>query len=119
MKSFLKKYVHKFRYAFQGLFHGLCYDHSILLQALIGAVVIVWCLFLSLSWLEWTIILSMILLVLAAEFVNSTIEELCDVLFPAYDPRAKKIKDYAAAAVLLISGIAAMSGLYIIGGALW
>lgn len=119
MRSFLKKYVNKFRYAFQGLFHGLFHDSSIRLQALIGGTVILGCLFFQLNWLEWTIILAMILLVIAAEFINSTLEELCDVLFPVYDVRAKKIKDYAAAAVLLLGLLAAIVGIYIIGGKLW
>lgn len=118
MKSFLKKYIHKFQYAFQGLFHGILFDQSIRLQAWIALIVIVFCLFLSLTWVQWTIIISMILMVLAAEFVNSTIEEICDVLFPSYDRRVKKIKDYAAAAVLLLSMLAAVVGLYVIGGTL-
>lgn len=116
MRSFLKKYGHKFHYAFQGLFHGIIQDHSIRLQALIGGCVIIVCCFCNLSWLEWTVILAMILLVIAAEFINSTLEELCDALFPEYDLRAKKIKDYAAASVLLFSILAALAGFYVIGG---
>lgn len=118
MKSFLKKYINKFSYAFQGLSDGILHDTSIRLQAGIGGLVVVICALLHLNWMEWTIILSMILLVIAAEFINSTLEELCDAIFPQYDLRAKKIKDYAAAAVLLISILAAVVGLYVIGGRL-
>lgn len=119
MRSFPKRFVRKFYYAFAGLFHGITKDHSIRLQACLGAIVLFVCLFLSLTWIQWCIIVMMILLVLAVEFLNSCIEQIVDVLFPDYDQRAKIIKDYAAAAVLLISGIAALAGIYIIGGQLW
>ncbi len=36
--------------------------------------------------------------------------------FEMLDERAKKIKDYSAAAVLLLSILAAMVGIYVIGG---
>lgn len=119
MISFLKKYRNKFRYAFCGLFHGLRHDHSIALQAMIGTVVIAVCLFLPLTSYEWVIILAMILLVLAAEFGNSCLEQIVDIICPGYDERAKHIKDYAAAIVLLVSMLAALAGIYIIGGHLW
>lgn len=119
MKSFLKKFVRKFYFAFAGLFHGVTQDHSIRLQAILGLIVVIVSLFLSLSLVEWLWIIAMVLLVLAAEFVNSCIEKIVDVLFPLYDPTAKTIKDYAAAFVLLTSMLAAMVGMYIIGGHVW
>lgn len=119
MKSCLKNFVRKFYYAFAGLVHGICRDHSIRLQACLGVVVIVVSLFLSLSLFEWLWIVGMILLVLAAEFVNSCIEQIVDVLFPSIHPTAKTIKDYAAAFVFLISMLAAMVGIYILGGHVW
>lgn len=119
MKSFLKRSIAKFRYAFEGLGHGLLHDRSIRIQAVIGASVIVLCLPLSLYPYEWVLILSMILLVLAAEFMNSAVEALCDKIYPDYHIQAKKIKDYAAAAVLLISMIAALVGILVIGGKLF
>ena len=81
-------------------------------------LVICVCLCLSLSLVEWLAVLAMILLVLSAEFINSALEELCDSCYPQYDVRAKKIKDYSAAAVLLISVLAALVGIYVIGGKL-
>lgn len=118
MKSFLKRSVHKFRYAFAGLWDGLRHDRSILMQACIAVAVIIVCAWLSLSLAEWLAVAAMILLVLSAEFINSAIEELCDHCYPQYDVRAKKIKDYSAAAVLLVSILAALVGIYVIGGKL-
>lgn len=116
MKSFRKKVVYKFLYAFQGLFHGILHDRSIQIQACIACLVVLFGLILSLNAFEWLVVITMILMVLAAEFVNSAIEEICDALYPNYDQRAKKIKDYAAAFVLLISIMAGIIGVYILGG---
>ena len=119
MKSYLKKYVNKFRYAFAGLFDGIAHDHSILLQCFIGLIVIIFCLFLSLNKWEWIVIVSFILLVIAFEFINSCLETITDKISPEYSLEAKKIKDYAAAAVLVVSFAAAFAGLMIIGGKLY
>lgn len=119
MKSFLKRIIAKFQYAFQGLGHGLFHDRSIRTQAIIAAFVLALCAFLPLYIYEWVIILSVILLVIAAEFINSAAEALCDKLYPHYHKQAKMIKDYAAAAVLLISMLAAIVGIYVIGGKLF
>ncbi|MDE6195703.1 MAG: diacylglycerol kinase family protein [Erysipelotrichaceae bacterium] len=119
MISFLKKYKRKFQYAFQGLLYGCLKDRSIRLHVGIALLVIGVCAYLSLSMMEWCFIIGSIFIVLAFEFVNSAIEGIVDFISPNYHKEAKKIKDYAAAAVLLISFLAAMIGIYIIGGKLW
>ena len=119
MISFLKKYALKFRYAFAGLFHGITHDHSIALQCILAVLVMVVCCFLKLSKMEWICIVVMIALVIAFEFMNSAIETIVDFVCPQYHESAKKIKDYAAAAVLVVSISAAVVGVIIIGGKLW
>lgn len=59
-------------------------------------------------------IILMIALVIAFEFINSAVETITDKISPEYSLEAKKIKDYAAAAVLVISIAAAISGIIII-----
>lgn len=118
MISFLKKYVNKFRYAFAGLFDGLLKDASILLQCSIAVCVLAVCLFLPLAPWEWVAILIVIGSIIALEFVNSAIETVVDMVSPDYSEGAKKAKDYAAAAVLIMSLIAAVIGVIIIGGKL-
>lgn len=119
MISFLKRYINKFRYAFAGLFHGITHDHSIMLQCFIGVGVLAVCCFLPLTSMEWVLILLVIGLVIAFEFVNSAIETIVDMVCPDYNESAKKIKDYAAAAVLVVSLVAAVIGCIIIGGNIW
>jgi len=50
---------------------------------------------------ERGLILALGLLVLAAEVMNTGLEEVVDYLSPAQDPRAKKAKDCGSAAVAL------------------
>lgn len=56
---------------------------------------------LDLSAAERALILALGLLVLAAEVMNTAIEEVVDYLSTAPDPRAKKAKDCGSAAVAL------------------
>lgn len=119
MISFLKKYANKFRYAFAGLAHGLRHDHSIALQAVLGAVVLVFCACLNLNAMEWCVILLVTGAVIALEYINSALETIVDMVSPQYSEGAKKAKDYAAAAVLVMSLAAAAVGILIIGGKLF
>ena len=109
MILFLKKAVRKFSYAFAGLLDGIRNDASIRLQFVLGVCTLI----------EWSIVLILVALVIAMEYINSAIETLTDVLFPNYDRRAKKIKDYSAAAVLVVSIVALLFGIIIFGGRLW
>jgi len=48
---------------------------------------------------------------LIAEIFNSAIEKLADVVSPGFNEQIKKVKDYCAAAVLLASILAVITGL--------
>ena len=65
------------------------------------------------------LILIMIFLVIAMEFVNSAIEETVNYISTKRHPAAKRIKDLAAGAVLLISICALCVAIIIIGGKLY
>ncbi|MEG0313856.1 MAG: diacylglycerol kinase family protein [Erysipelotrichaceae bacterium] len=109
----LKKVLNKFRFAFAGLIYGLCNDSSIQIQYSLGIITIIAGIFLKLSVIEWSIILILIGLVIAIEYLNSCVEDLVDLHFKAIDPLAKKIKDMSAASVLIISVVAMIVGLII------
>ena len=51
----------------------------------------------------WALVGAIIALVLAAELINTALEQLVDHLHPAQHPRIKIVKDCSAAAVLLLS----------------
>lgn len=118
MKSFTNRLTAKFRYAFQGLFHGICHDSSIRIQCSFAVLAMIAGILFHFTVTEWMIILLAIALVIAMEFVNSSIERLCDLSAPHINEASKRIKDYAAAAVLVVSIGALLVGLLIIGGKL-
>lgn len=65
---------------------------------------------------ERALILALGLLVLAAELMNTGLEEVVDYLSKAQDPRAKKAKDCGSAAVALTAIAAGVAWLVILLG---
>jgi len=100
-KFSISKRFRSFGYAFNGLKLMLKEEHNsrIHLVAAFCAVLLGW--FLKLSTLEWVAISLVIGAVFAAELFNSALENLADHLAPERDANIKKVKDLAAAAVLV------------------
>ncbi|MFZ4769707.1 MAG: diacylglycerol kinase family protein [Ferruginibacter sp.] len=65
---------------------------------------------LHISNIEWLVVLICITLVLAFEMLNTAIEQLCNLISPAFNPVIKIIKDVSAAAVLVVALMAAICG---------
>lgn len=104
MRSFqeiVHKFYKKFENAFIGLWAGIRYDQSILLQFMIAAVSLLVFVYLDITFVEWLFVMTAIFVVIITEFLNSAIEDVCDLLVDKYDLHVKEIKDIAAAAVLL------------------
>lgn len=70
---------------------------------------------LSLSAVEWSIILLVIVLVIGLELINTAIEQAVDLVSPERHPLAKAAKDVAAGAVLVAVFGAIAVGLLILG----
>lgn len=68
---------------------------------------------LIISRVEFAIVVLTIGVVLGVEALNTSLEELCDKYEPNHDPHIGKIKDLAAAAVLVTSICAVFIGLII------
>ena len=62
----------------------------------------------------WAILLLCIAVVLGAELLNSALETLADRVEPERDPAIRDTKDIAAAAVLVVSVIAAITGVVVL-----
>jgi diacylglycerol kinase len=70
---------------------------------------------LKISGTDWLIVLLCFGVVMSMEAMNSAVENLVDFVSPQQDPRAGKIKDLSAGAVLIISAVAAIVGIIIFG----
>lgn len=65
---------------------------------------------------ERALILALGLLVLAAELINTAIEEVVDHISPGFDPRAKKAKDCGSACVALAAIAAGVAWVVVLVG---
>lgn len=72
------------------------------------------CRWLQIDVLEWLFIVGAIVLVLAAEAMNTALEHAVDVASPEWHPLARDAKDVAAAAVLICSLGAAVVGVIVL-----
>lgn len=106
--------LRSFKHAFRGLGWLVKEEHNSRIHLAIVLMLIPICIFLHLSAMEWVAIVLCIAIVLAMELVNSVIERLADKLSPEHDPVIGKIKDMAAAAVLISAIAAAIVGLIVI-----
>ena len=69
--------------------------------------------FFHISTLEWAIVALCSGVVLAAEAINTAMEEMVDLLHPAHCEKAGRIKDIAAAGVLILAIASLTCGLFI------
>jgi len=67
---------------------------------------------------SWALLILSIGIVWSAEAFNSAIEFLVDLVHPQWDDKAGRIKDLAAAAVLLVSIASALVGVLVFGARL-
>ena len=76
-------------------------ERNFRIQLLIGSIVILFMMVLSLNYIEKSILLLTILMVLSLELINSQIEKFLDIIQSDHHPMVKRIKDFSAGAVLL------------------
>jgi diacylglycerol kinase (ATP) len=115
----LRSRVQSFRYAFAGWAYVLRTQHNAWIHALITIGVVLLGVFLEISRQEWAILFLAIMVVWMAEFMNTAVEAVVDMVSPEFHPLAKVAKDVAAATVLVGALGAVLIGLFILGPPLW
>ena len=101
VKTFIKKRIKSFGYAFQGIGGFLRKEPNAWIHCTAVVVVTTLGLYYEISATEWCIVILWFGLVLMAEAFNTAIERLVDLVSPDFHPLAGTIKDVAAGAVLL------------------
>ncbi len=102
-----------FQYAASGILSALRSEPNLRFHVAIAVVVSVAGYFLHLSAMEWIALVLCVVLVLGFEVLNTAIEALCNHVTEEIHPAIKKVKDISAAAVLIVSGGSAITGLII------
>ena len=108
-----KRLVNSFKFAGQGIAQAYRGEQNLRIHTFIAILVIVFGLFLKISYFEWIACLLLIALVLMAEFFNTSIEYVVDLASPKVHPLAKAAKDVASAGVLMMAIISVVVGLII------
>ena len=108
-----KKRIVSFKYAFNGLKIILATQHNFLIHLAVATLVTAAGLIFKIAIWEWCIIVITIAIVLIAEAFNTSIEKVTDLISPEHNILAGKIKDIAAASVLLASIASVIIGLTI------
>ena len=108
-----KRLKNSFKYAFQGIKQSYKGEQNLKIHTFFAILVILFGFFFKISYIEWLICLTLIGLVLMAEFFNTAIEYVVDLASPEVHPLAKAAKDTASAGVLIMAIVSAVIGLII------
>ena len=103
----------KFKDAFHGLRVGLKH-RSIVVQLMLALCIFTAGVILRFTQAEWLAVIGMCALVISAEIFNTCIEMLCDKICPEQNETIGKIKDLAAAGVLVCALFALLVALVIV-----
>lgn len=109
----IAKRIKSFGFAFNGLrilFHE---EHNSRIHFFASVLVVIAALLFKLNTYEWFAIIFSIGLVVTAEIINTAVENIADFLTTEQNNHIKKIKDLAAAAVLVSALTALTIGLII------
>jgi undecaprenol kinase/diacylglycerol kinase (ATP) len=98
--SFSKRF-HSFKYAFNGLIILIREEHNARIHLIAAVLAIILGFVLEISLTEWISIIFAIGLVVSLEIINSAIENIADFISPENNKQIKRIKDLAAAGVLV------------------
>ncbi len=119
MTRFLSSRIRSFGHAFGGWWYVVRTQRNAWIHVVITVIVIGLSFWLRLGPRDWAIIILTAAMVLAAEFFNTAVEALVDLVSPQQHTLAKISKDVSAGAVLLTALAAVLVGVLILGPPLW
>jgi undecaprenol kinase len=111
----LIKFFKSFQYAFTGIYEAFKSEKNIKFHCLATLCVLVLGFVISLSLMQWCIIILTIGIVISIEMLNTSLEKLCDLVCKEHNEFIKKIKDISAGSVLVVSIAAFIIGVLIFG----
>ena len=115
----LRNRAKSFQYALEGWWYVLRTQKNTWIHAVVSLAVVALGLWLGLPRTDWALIIVIMAIVWMAEFMNTALEAVVDMIMPEKHPLAKVAKDVSAAAVLLGACAAVLVGILILGPPLW
>ncbi len=117
MINWFKRVAKKFLNAFRGLMVMIKEEKSLWVHLLVTVIVIIIGILSNLTLWSWIALVFSIALVISFEIINTAIEYLVDIVSFEYNVKAKKIKDVAATATLVVTICAIVVGVLVFGHA--
>jgi len=96
-----KSLLSSFRYALEGIWHALKYNRNLRIAFFVAMLVGLLGLFFHVTSLEMVILVIAILLVILSEMINTSLEEMVNLITNEHKKEAKIAKDVAAGMVLV------------------
>lgn len=109
------KIVKSLQHAMNGITESLRSERNLKIQTSLAAASVAMGFYLNVNSVEWMILCLTICLVLSAELMNTSIENVVNLVSPQFHPLARKAKDASAAAVLVLSIGSLFVGWFIFG----
>jgi diacylglycerol kinase len=108
-----KPFIKSFGYAFEGLYHAFKNNRNFKTHLLAALIVIFASIFFHIKLFEMEILGVMILIVILSEMINTSIEEMVDLITTEHRKEAKIAKDVAAGMVLVAAIGSIIIGIFI------
>ncbi len=115
MINWFKRTSRKFTNAMKGMVVMVKEEKSLWVHLFATLVVVIMGFVFNITTAEWIAVILCIVLVIGFEILNTAIEYLVDIVSFEYNVKAKKIKDVAAMATLVVTIGAVIIGLIIFG----
>jgi diacylglycerol kinase (ATP) len=97
----LRKWIQSANHAIEGILHAAKTQRHMRYHLYAAMFVLILSFVIGVSWTEFVVLVTLSIIVISVEMLNTAIEIITDILFKEYDQRAKIIKDTAAGAVLI------------------
>ena len=108
--------IRSFKNAFNGIRLAMFCEKNLRCHVLAAVIAVVAGFILKIDSTRWVLLLLVIGIVFICEFVNTSLEVLTDMVTKEYSDEAKRVKDIAAAAVLVAAILSVVVGIYIFFG---
>lgn len=109
----IKRLSKSFGYAFKGFKNSFKEESNMKIHIIMAILVIICGFIFKVNHLEWIVLLFAIGFVIGAELLNTSIENLVDLVTTEKSEKAALIKDVSASFVMVLALVAAIIGLII------
>ncbi|HEY8501031.1 MAG TPA: diacylglycerol kinase family protein [Clostridia bacterium] len=102
-----------FKYAAHGIKTAFTQERNFRVHCVTAVIVVITGILFGISLVKWALVFTAFGFVFVSELVNTAAETLVDMVTKEYSKEAKRVKDLAAAAVLVSAASAVLIGIFV------